>query len=121
LNPFRVHEEKSYWVDICLAGDAAVTRQVCREHCMKVGLCVTVTPTEYIYTGGQEAGVIVRLVNYPRFPCSDAELEGKAQALAQKLADALCQWSVLIQTPKTATWLDRKPDETRYPERKGQT
>jgi hypothetical protein len=89
VNPFREHEQKAHWVDIYVAGDAAVARQVCREHCMK----------------------IVRLVNYPRFPCSDAELDGKAQALAMRLADALCQWSVLIQTPKKATWLDRKPPE----------
>lgn len=111
MKPFRKHEQKSFWVDIYLAGDAAMAREVCRQHCLKVGLCVTVTPTEYIYTGGQESGVIVRLVNYPRFPCSDAELEGKASALAVKLAEALCQWSVLIQTPKTVTWLDRKPPE----------
>jgi len=110
--PFRVNEQRSFWVDIYVAGDAATARQVCREHCMKVGLCVTVTETEFIYTGGQESGVWVRLVNYPRFPSSDAEIEGKAHALAEKLARALCQWSVLIQTPKTVTWLDRHPDKS---------
>lgn len=109
--PFKKHEQKSFWVDIFLAGDAAMAREICRQHCMNVGLCVTVTPTEYVYTGGQESGVIVRLVNYPRFPCSDAELEGKATALAMALAEGLCQWSVLIQTPKNVTWLDRKPPE----------
>ena len=108
---FRVIEQKSFWVDMYLAGDLVVAKQVCREHCMKVGLCVTVTLTDFIYTGGEETGVLVRLVNYPRFPCTDAELEGKANALAEKLARAMCQWSVLIQTPKTVTWLDRKPKE----------
>jgi hypothetical protein len=34
------------------------------------GLCVSVKSTSCIYTGDSEPGVIVGLINYPRFPSS---------------------------------------------------
>lgn len=43
-------------------------KQLCQKHVDKIGLCVTVTETDYIYTNGSEKGVIVGLINYPRFP-----------------------------------------------------
>ena len=43
-------------------------QDVCQEYVDSVGLCVTVTPTQYVYTGGTERGAIVGLINYPRFP-----------------------------------------------------
>ena len=39
-------EVQTYTVDLFIAGDAAEARRICRQHCMAVGLCVTVTPTE---------------------------------------------------------------------------
>lgn len=72
---------------------------------MAVGLCVTVTPTTFFYTGGAETGVCVRLVNYPRFPKEPSEIDAAAMALARELRDGLCQWSVMIETPQRCVWL----------------
>lgn len=102
-------EGKAHFVDIFLAGNADDARRVCRQHCMAVGLCVTVTETTFIYTGGEETGVRVGLVNYPRFPSTPEELFAKGEALAEKLITALCQWSALIQSNDRVLWLSRKP------------
>lgn len=46
----------SYPVSIFIAGDPDAARRICRNFCDEEGLCVTVTPTTYVYTGGDENG-----------------------------------------------------------------
>lgn len=96
---------------IWLAGDAADARRICRQFCMAVGQCVTVTETDFIFTGGQEAGVMVGLLHYPRFPTTPAALAETAMALATALRDGLCQWSVLVEGPEETVWLNRRPGD----------
>lgn len=98
----------TYWARIYIAGDVATIKQVCRELCMD-GLCVTVEPTTYIYTGGEEAGAIIGLINYPRFPSAPDEILSKAEALAMKIMERCCQHSFSIMTPETTTWHSRRP------------
>jgi hypothetical protein len=74
--------------DIFIAGDIEQAKQVCREYCYQIGLCVTIEPVAYIYTGGEEAGVRIGLINYPRFPVDETELELRAMGLAEILKDA---------------------------------
>ena len=100
----------THTVDIFIAGDLSDARRICREHCKEIGLCVTVTPTEFIYTGGAESGVKVSLINYPRFPSTPAELFGAAENLAELLRIGLCQWSYLLVTPDRTLWVSDKPD-----------
>lgn len=45
--------EATFWATIYIAGDAEHAKQVCRDFCLAVGLCVTVTPTTFIYSGGK--------------------------------------------------------------------
>lgn len=94
----------SYPVSIFIAGDEKLARIVCREFCDKEGLCVTVTPTSYVYTGGEEAGVIVGLINYPRFPAAPGMIFATAKALAEELCQKLGQESFSIQTPDATFW-----------------
>lgn len=86
----------SFTASIYMAGDIAQAKQVCREFCLDVGLCVTVTPTTFIYTGGEEEGFIVGLINYPRFPALPQDITDKAQALAEFLRQRLFQHSYCI-------------------------
>lgn len=104
-------ETLSYPVSIFIAGDDEQSLQLCREHCDEVGLCVTVTPTTYVYTGGQEAGVVVGLINYGRFPAEAREIFEKARVLAMKLLEGLGQESCSIQAPDKTVWIAhaRKP------------
>ena len=97
-------------VDIFIAGDLDVAKQVCREYCLEVGLCVTVEPVAYVYTGGEETGVRVGLINYPRFPATESEIAAKAQGLADRLMHRLCQFSYSIVTPSETTWFSRRPE-----------
>lgn len=88
---------------IFLAGDMAEIRRICREYCDTFGLCVTVTPTCYIYTGGSEEGAEVALRNYPRFPKDGIALRTQAHILAMLLREGLGE-SVMMQTPETTFW-----------------
>lgn len=94
--------------DIYMAGDLAQARQVCREYCFEVGLCVHFEPVDFIYTGGEEAGFKVGLINYPRFPTEEDLLAATAEALAQRLMEHLCQHSFCIVGPSETTWFSRR-------------
>ena len=80
---------------------------------MEDGLCVTVTPTTFVYTAGAEEGVAVGLVNYPRFPTTLEALRERAEKVAQRLMTDLCQWSALIVTPTETVWLNARPEDAR--------
>lgn len=65
--------------------------RICRRYCDKVGLVVTVTPTSYLYTNGYEPGVIVGLINYPRFPSEHATVRAHAMELGKLLLYGMSQ------------------------------
>ncbi len=94
----------SYPVSIFIAGDYRTAQDICRAYCDEVGFCVTVTATSYVYTGGEEPGVIVGLINYPRFPSSPFEIATKAKALADRLREGLDQDSFTLQYPDRTVW-----------------
>jgi hypothetical protein len=100
----RVEQAFSYSVSIFIAGSWAGAVRLCRGFCDDVGLCVTVTATEYVYTGGSEPGVIVGLINYPRYPANPHEIIDKASELADCLREGLGQESYSIQTPERTIW-----------------
>lgn len=96
--------EKSFYAMIWIGGDYAKTVQSCREFCMTTPLCVTVTPTAFVYVSGMQDGVCVRLINYPRFPATDDEIRTKAVALADHLLGDLCQESYSIEYADHTEW-----------------
>ncbi len=95
---------ETYSVQIFMAGDVDEAKKICREFCYNFGLCVTVTPTTYIYTGGEEAGFVVGLLNYPRFPTAPAVLFDTAGRLAEELRTRLFQHSYLLSTLDKTVW-----------------
>ncbi len=80
-------------------------REVCQNYCDAVGLCVTITETEYVYTNGGERGAMVGLINYPRFPSSPEEIRRQAITLASRLRIALKQHRVSIVFPDKTVML----------------
>lgn len=94
----------AYAVSIFMGGDIKLAKSICRDFCDKEGLCVTVTPTTYVYRNGEEDGFIVGLINYPRFPAAPGMIYATAKALAEKLHLMLGQDSYTIQTPDAAFW-----------------
>ena len=109
----------SYYVRIHIAGDYAQAKQTCRQFCYERGLCVGVTAKTYVYRGGEEEGVVVELVNYPRFPISTGELWVKAVALAEELRRGLCQLSFLLESPDKTRWFSYRPEDTASPKNNG--
>jgi hypothetical protein len=101
----------SFPISIFIAGDILDAKRILKKYCHEHGCCVTVTPTEYIYTGGAETGVIVGLINYPRFPSTPEELTTKAVDLAQLLLNGLFQKSVTVQTPAQTLWFSQREEE----------
>jgi hypothetical protein len=95
--------------DIYMAGDISLAKQVCREFCFEVGLCVHVQAMDFIYTGGEESGFKIGLINYPRFPVARCDLEARAYELAKRVMERLCQHSYSIVGPSETVWFSRRP------------
>ena len=106
----------TFWAKIYMAGDLNTIEQVCREWCMK-GACVTVTPTNYIYTMGEESGAEIGFIHYPRFAKDQtkvATMETKkqilesAEELGQELLEKCYQGSFTIMTPDDTFFFSRR-------------
>jgi hypothetical protein len=101
----RIERAPSYQFDIYMAGDIEAAKRVCRVYCDEVGFCVNISPTVYVYAGGEESGFKVGLINYPRFPTDhQATLWRHAFHLADQLRVALGQTSYSIVGPETTVW-----------------
>ena len=110
INGMKAKTVETYQEWIYIAGDIEQAKQVCREYCMEVGLCVTVEPMTYVYTGGEEAGMRVGLMNYPRFESDYVVVGDHAFNLAQKLRERLCQWSFSLVDREKTTWYSARPE-----------
>lgn len=104
----RTEVVDSHTVRLYLSGPIEVAKQVIRAECLREGLCVTVEPTLFIYTGGEEQGYVVGLLNYPRFPSEPSALNRRALDLANKLLDATFQHSALLLSPDKTVWITRR-------------
>ncbi len=92
-------------------GTLEQVHELCQTYVRKKGLCVTVTPTRFIYghpdepnLAGWEDGAIVGLINYPRKPTSPMQIKKHAFALATLLKDAFNQNRLSIVFPDE-TWM----------------
>lgn len=104
-------EAPSYPVSIFIGGNPKEAMLRCRGYCDDVGLCVTITETKYVYTGGLTFGIIVGLINYPRFPLIPEAIWAHAEALGVRLCKGLGQESYTIQAPDKTVWFsDREGD-----------
>jgi len=95
-------------IRLYLSGPIDVAKQLLRAECLREGLCVTIEPTLFIYTGGEEFGYVVGLLNYPRFPCTFETLHKRAKKIAKLLLDATFQHSVLIVSPTKSEWITKR-------------
>jgi hypothetical protein len=78
-------------------------RKALSAYVNEVGLCVTLTETEFIYSNGGEMGVAVGLINYPRFPSEPVKVRAHALKIAEMLMKVCEQMKVTIVFPD-ATW-----------------
>lgn len=80
-------------------------RTVVRDYVNLVGLCVSLTETTYYYTQapatphGYDDGLMVGLINYPRFPSTPEQIREHARTLGGLLKAALGQNRVTVVCP----------------------
>lgn len=98
----------TYVIRLYLSGPIEIAKQAIRADCLREGLCVTIEPTTFIYTGGEEAGYVVGLVNYPRFPSEPESLVRRARDLMHTLLEATHQHSALMVTPSDSEWITKR-------------
>lgn len=94
----RTLHEPTHVVELFMAGDVEQAKVVIRRFCFDNPCCVTVTPTTYIYRGGEEQGFVVAFRNYPRFPSDAYRLRSLASDLAELLRSSLGQDSSMVVT-----------------------
>jgi hypothetical protein len=71
-------------------------RLLIQDYVDKIGLCVSLTATEFIYSNGLELGVIIGLINYPRFPSDADTIYKRALHLAEYLRVSFGQLRVSV-------------------------
>jgi len=87
------------------------------RYCNDVGLCVTLTETVYVFTGGQEPGWCVGLRNYPRFPSDEETLFRHAEAIGRAMAEIGNQGSYMIeQHDGHSVWYTRRLNDGASPQ-----
>ncbi len=92
---------------IHIAGPVWLIEHACAKFCQQ-GFCVSVTPCTFVYTGGQQAGASVGLINYPKFPKTGAEIEAVARSLAYFLLREVMQKSCSVVTPDHTFYLENE-------------
>lgn len=101
----------SFSVEIHMAGDMGKAVLIIQRYVDEVGLCITLTPQSFIYTGGREDGFKIGLINYPRFPKEPNEIISLARSLANLLWAPLGQQSYSIVTPIETIWVSHRPED----------
>ncbi len=104
----RVVEVSSYPVSIFMAGDIERAKVFCQEYVDQQPWCVTITATDYIHPGVRDAGFVVGLIHYPRFPTEPAVIWAKAEDIAAYLRRRLGQQSYTIQAPDKTVWFSHR-------------
>jgi hypothetical protein len=89
--------------------DKAIPMASIQEYVDEIGLCVTVADTQFVYTNGGEPGLVVGLINYPRFPSTPEAIREKALTLAKILLDVCRQCKVSVVMPDETVMLECDP------------
>jgi hypothetical protein len=88
----------------------SVGEKICQDFVNDIGLCVTLTPTAFVYKYGRENGMTVGLINYPRFPDAQMNIKVKAFRLAKLLMSAYRQQRVSVVFPDETFTLSQEDE-----------
>jgi hypothetical protein len=98
-------------VYIYVAGQAEDAKRSLSRQCLEDYRCVFVESGSYIYPGAREEGVKVTLVNYPRYPASQDDINERAMLMASVLIRDMYQHSAMIVTPTETVWVTHRHNE----------
>lgn len=97
----------SYWVKIYIAGPLHEIEQICRKYVL-TGNCVNIKENKYIYTHGEETGVEIELINYPKYPQGPIQIWNDARNLAHIIMEEICAGSYTVMDRKEVYTFDRR-------------
>lgn len=92
-------------VKIYISGPIEEAKSFLRNECKERPICVTIEPTHYIFTGGEETGYVIGLINYPRFFQDKATINVRALDMARELMEITCQRSCSVVFPDRTEYL----------------
>ena len=98
----------TYEVKIYIAGPIDVAEQICRREFFKEGWCCTINPTKYIYTGGDEIGYVIGIINYARFPSLHEKILERSLEFAELLMKETYQKSCSVVATDKAYFLSNE-------------
>ena len=79
---------------------------ICQKYCDETGFCVTLTPTDFIYTKGKEPGCIVGTIQYPRFPTDEDILKERTLTIAREFSEQFNQFRITVNFPDEVVMID---------------
>ena len=94
-------------IKIYIAGSRQNIEDCCKAFCNEIGFCVTVTETNFIYTGGSETGFEIGIINYARFPSNYDGLITNAEVLAKRLIEDSFQSSCSIVSSRESIYITK--------------
>lgn len=86
-----------------------------QSFCNTIKVGVTLTPTEFIYVDGREPGVIIGLINYPRFPRSEEDIKAIAIGMTKGLMESFHQERISIVFSNETIMLERDESPNQAP------
>jgi hypothetical protein len=110
-NPITSTSAPTVTVEIYIGGTLERCAEVLAERAAIVGACWSIEPIEFVYSGGRESGVVVRSINYPRFPSDPEALMRDACDLARHLILNLHQSSCSVVGPIETVFFSRRGTE----------
>jgi hypothetical protein len=100
---------EAWTVTLYIGGCAEDAKRILARMAADVGACWSVEPTEFIYSGGRERGVIVRQIAYARFPASAQGAMVDMAVVGERLARDMGQGSFSVVGPvESVFWSRRK-------------
>ena len=108
---FKKFSFSTYTCEIYIAGSIEHAKLFLQKEFAYEGMCASVEKVDFIYSGGCETGMVVRLIQYPLYITHESNIKKYAIELAQKLVEYLGQGSATVIDPKeTVTITRRKSD-----------
>jgi len=104
----KIEEAPTLVFEIFICGDINMAKHFLAQMAADTGMCVSVDETEYVYSGGRERGMVVRIINYPRFPSTESDLSDFSHEVALSLMAYLGQETCSVVGPRTTVWLSRR-------------
>lgn len=81
---------------------------LCRKYVNEKKYCLTVTETKFLYFKGEEHGIAIGLINYPRFPINKKKILKHAFNIGEMLLKELKQYRISITTPDKTYMIENK-------------